>query len=513
MANNDIKIRFGSDVSGFKKGANQVKSKLKSLAGSAASIFGVGLGGAALVAGTKKIIDYGDQLGKTAKRIGISAEEYQKLAFAARRSGATTETVERGFKRMQSTIFDAERGLAGSVDTLTALGLTIDDLKRKSPEQQFTILADALNKVKDATTRAALAQDVFGRAGTDIMPMLNDYKQLSQEIEDMGGIISNDAIKAAEDFKDSLENIGTTIQAALMNSGIINWLANIIDKMDAFNKLKASMSEANKKGIVTKEQAVERIKTQIKSQLKSDPEFKKAFVKRAEEIKKSMGFFKKLAYNPVRMAFDEERQKRLADMGFTNGATVVTKAITKKEVVTAKDARENAPIASAMNEYRKNLADSYKKDTKNAAKEAERAAKAEEKRQAKQAEFLADMKHKLEMQKLINAGKEKEARIEEELYNLKKRGIQITPEIRAQVEQLDALKNKSDKSDASAMSDRPAAVASIPTDRLARIGGIVGNTNRVINQIDVRRNQLLETIAKNTTPDITNDNEDYSKWA
>jgi len=173
------------------------------------------------------IVNLGDEIGKTATRIGTTAEEFQKFAFAARRGGATGGDVEKAFKRMASTIFDANRGIKESVEGLEDLGLTADDLRGKNPARQFELIADGLNRITDASDKAALAQDVFGKAGTALIPMLGNYKELGKELERMGGIIANENVKAAEDFKDAMEDLSTTIKAVVANSGLIKWLANV----------------------------------------------------------------------------------------------------------------------------------------------------------------------------------------------------------------------------------------------------------------------------------------------
>ena len=53
-----------------------------------------------------------------------------------------------------------------------ALGLSAEQFKGLSPEQQFQLVANALGGVEDASTRAALAQDVFGKAGTSLTPVV-----------------------------------------------------------------------------------------------------------------------------------------------------------------------------------------------------------------------------------------------------------------------------------------------------------------------------------------------------
>jgi len=223
---------------GFRQARGEAKSFQRGMKKIALGIAGY-FSARAAIGYTRQLVDSLDELGKTAKRIGTSAEAYQELGFAARRAGATTGDVERGFKRMASTIYDSEQGMAESVRALDALGLSWQQLKGLAPEKQFSLIADALNNVDDATTKAALAQDVFGRAGTQLIPMLAEYRDTTAEIRAMGGIISQENIEAAESFKDSMESIKTSTTAMAANSGFISWLDDVAQGMTEIIKAQA----------------------------------------------------------------------------------------------------------------------------------------------------------------------------------------------------------------------------------------------------------------------------------
>ena len=67
---------------------------------------------------------------------------------------------------------EAAKGSDHARDTLFQLGLSMADLRKLSPEDQFTLIADRLSKVENTTRRAALAMEIFGRGGTELLPML-----------------------------------------------------------------------------------------------------------------------------------------------------------------------------------------------------------------------------------------------------------------------------------------------------------------------------------------------------
>lgn len=221
----DINVKIGGDTSALDKKIGGLKKSFNKL-GPAVAI-GIAAGTAAITAMTAKIIELGDNIGKAAKRMGVSAESFQKLSFAAERAGSSANDVEKAFKRMSSVIVDAENGLTESKRALAALGLSFDDLKGKKPEEQFDIIAERLALVEDFSLKSATAQDVFGRAGTAIIPMLENYKQLGDELERVGGIMSNEAVEAAEKLKDDLTDLERTTTALAANSGFIAWLADI----------------------------------------------------------------------------------------------------------------------------------------------------------------------------------------------------------------------------------------------------------------------------------------------
>ena len=169
-------------------------------------------GGAALVAfgvtAVKSFLETGDELDKMSKRLGISVESLSELKFAAEQSGATLSDIEKAVKKMANSVFDANNGIKASADAFQALGLNAQMLQDLSPEEQFLAVAEALAKVENASTRAALAQDIFGRAGTTLLPLVAEgaegLEALRQQARDTGNTFSTEAAAAAALFNDQL---------------------------------------------------------------------------------------------------------------------------------------------------------------------------------------------------------------------------------------------------------------------------------------------------------------------
>jgi hypothetical protein len=61
---------------------------------------------------------------------------------------------------------------AGAVDPFKQIGLKAKDLANLKPEEQFKRIADGMKKLKTHADRAAVAQEIFGKGATEILPFL-----------------------------------------------------------------------------------------------------------------------------------------------------------------------------------------------------------------------------------------------------------------------------------------------------------------------------------------------------
>lgn len=166
---------------------------------------------APLIGSAATFAKVGDNLDKMSQRSGVSAQSLGELGFAAEQTGSNLDAVEKGVRGMSRMILDAERGLSTAKDNLSDLGLTLDDLKGKSPEEQFQIIASRIAEIKDPTKQAALAMKVFGRSGADLRPLLSlggeGIAALRQEARDLGIVMSQDDVEAAAELTDAINRI------------------------------------------------------------------------------------------------------------------------------------------------------------------------------------------------------------------------------------------------------------------------------------------------------------------
>jgi len=202
--------------------------KLKSF-GSGVARIGAGVGAigasvAAAFAGTAKYFaNTGDEVAKMSKRTGVAVDVLSELSFVASQSGTDFASLENGFRKMQRSIYDAGRGVTTYTDILKELGLNVKDLDGLTPEKQFKLFADRIGKIKDSTKQAAIAMTVFGRTGTNLLPMFQQGAEgisaLQKEARRLGITMSKEDAVAAEELLDAFDALNKVIGKIMFSIG------------------------------------------------------------------------------------------------------------------------------------------------------------------------------------------------------------------------------------------------------------------------------------------------------
>lgn len=205
-----------------------------------------------------KAIDAGDALDEMAARTGASVEVLSAVGFQAKQAGASMESVEKAFKASSKVMEDAATGSKAAADSLNKLGLSSRDLFAMNPDQRLFAIGGALNDIKDPGEKAALAMEVLGRAGTELIPIMGSLAEgqdaVMESARSVGGVMSTEAAAAAGQFNDALDNLSTSITGifnAMVSSGLlpaitdfVNGIAQMIAKVTQANPLLVSIGAA-----------------------------------------------------------------------------------------------------------------------------------------------------------------------------------------------------------------------------------------------------------------------------
>ena len=226
---------FAADVS---RSAQTAAKWIAGLAAAAATA------GAALV---KTGVDAADALAKTADKLGTTTEAYAALSYAAKLSGVEQGQLEGGLKKLAKTLTDAASGSESAGRGFAALGLNVGQLMQMSADKQFGQIADALSRVENATQRAAVAQQVFGRAGVDLLQLTAEGSDgiaaLAREADVLGLTLSRLDAAKVEQAADAFDRVsagtsGLGQQLAVRFAPLID---GVVDKVYAWTESMGGM--------------------------------------------------------------------------------------------------------------------------------------------------------------------------------------------------------------------------------------------------------------------------------
>ena len=178
---------------------------------------------APLIGSAKAFSEMGDRMAKMSQRTGISVETLSELAYAAELSGADLDTLEGSLRKMQKAIVAAAEGSESATDALGKLGLTVADLRGLSPDQQFKLIADRLSQIQSPAVKAALAMELFGKSGTQLLPLMSEgakgIEALQQQARDLGLTMSTEDAKAAEALNDAFDTLWKVVKQGVFVIG------------------------------------------------------------------------------------------------------------------------------------------------------------------------------------------------------------------------------------------------------------------------------------------------------
>lgn len=187
----------------------------KVAAGAVAAV-GAAAGAAAAVVSKEvgALAQYGDNIDKQSQKLGISAKAYQEWDAVLQHSGTSIDSMGIGMKTL------ATKAAEGS-DAFKALGISQQQAAGMSREDLFAQTITALQNVQDANQRAQLAQELFGRSAMELGPLLNtsaaDTQAMKDRVHELGGVMSDEAVKAAAKYQDSLQDMQTALEGAKRN--------------------------------------------------------------------------------------------------------------------------------------------------------------------------------------------------------------------------------------------------------------------------------------------------------
>jgi hypothetical protein len=241
-------VNFTDTVSKIKEEIDEMDDEVKKTSKGVKSSFGdMVKAGAALVAGfgaikvaAKAITGTFDQFGKALAmggelddlntRTGETVANLAVLQNAFEYTGVGADKVGGTINKLQKFMDDAAQGSEKNNEVLGRLGLTMADMAGKTPTQQMELLADRLQAVGDDGEASALAMNIFGKAGGQLLPILKNFSSELGDARDRLGSMPLVMQESAQAFARIEDNIATAKNKFMeFAAGLLNELAPAIE--------------------------------------------------------------------------------------------------------------------------------------------------------------------------------------------------------------------------------------------------------------------------------------------
>ncbi len=239
----ELVVSLSADIARFRddlgKATQIAEDKSKKMADSFKNIgagLAAGLSVGAFVALAKQSLEVSDNISKASQKIGIATETLSGLRYAAQLADVDFESLTSGLGKFNKSIVEAVGGAEKQEQAFRLLGITQEELKKNSPDEVFSKVAEGMAGMADGANKTALAMALFGKAGANMIPLLNSgaegLKQATDEAGKFGRIINDEAGKQAEQFNDNLTRMTSGLEG-IVSQVVMNNLPMMVKLSDA----------------------------------------------------------------------------------------------------------------------------------------------------------------------------------------------------------------------------------------------------------------------------------------
>ena len=229
--------KIGQSMAGARAGMNALASQALK-AGAAIGAMAVAIGGAAMAKGLKMAADLGGRLTDISNQTGLAQGSVALLERAFGDAAISVDKVGPTINKMQKAIVGATTKGGAMADTFAGLGLNLSDLSKMSPEAQFAAIGNAISQIQDPAQRAAVAMQIFGKSGGELLGVFGDTGTLGQASKNLGtqSEILNRQSGKFDRISDILGRVGSKMQGFFV--GMLDRIADpVLALLERFDGL------------------------------------------------------------------------------------------------------------------------------------------------------------------------------------------------------------------------------------------------------------------------------------
>lgn len=189
--------------------------------------------GKAFVSAANDVSQYGNNVDKMSQKMGISAQAYQEWDFIMQHAGANIEG-------MKTSMLKLTKAAESGDEAFAALGISQEQLASMNQEEIFSATIKGLQDIQDEGQRTVLANKLLGKGAVELAPLLNmsssEIDNMREQVHELGGVMSDDAVKAAATYQDELQNMNTALDGVKKNM-VSKFLPGMSQVMNGLSKV------------------------------------------------------------------------------------------------------------------------------------------------------------------------------------------------------------------------------------------------------------------------------------
>lgn len=219
-------------LAAFAARSAEVAEKTKAVSAAAAGLATAMLGNA------YKAGQAADELNTLSKQTGLSVEELQRMQYAS-------DLVDVSVDDMTGSLKKLTKQMGSGSKVFDQLGISITDQNgnmRDATDVWYESL-QALSQIDNETERDVIAMELFGKSANDLAGIIDDggesLRAYGDEAEDLGLVLSQDAVDAANQFNDAIDKLKARTSQAFLEAGaslaesLIPMLETLVEKITA----------------------------------------------------------------------------------------------------------------------------------------------------------------------------------------------------------------------------------------------------------------------------------------
>lgn len=219
-----LRVNLGLNSAGFRSGLDQSQQRLAKFGAMADKAF-LALGAAALGAAAamgvmvRGSINTADQLSKLSASTGVAIDELSQLAYAGKYADVPIEKLGTSLVKLAKNMGDVAQGKgADAKRAFDVLGISVTgaDGKLRAANDVIYDIADQFAAMPNGVEKTALAVQLFGRSGAELIPLLNTgsagLRAMADESDRLGFTLDANTGVAAEAFNDRITKLGALFE-------------------------------------------------------------------------------------------------------------------------------------------------------------------------------------------------------------------------------------------------------------------------------------------------------------